>query len=178
MTQERWEWVPGYQGIYKVSDQGRVYSKRRPNTKGGLLRPRKDKNGYVTVMLFKNRESLNHKIHRLVALTFLSNPDNKPEVNHINGQKADNRASNLEWVTASENIKHASKIGLKNQNGEKNPSFKGWIIATNLTNGQTIRMAGKADIKSKWFIQASVSQCVHGRQKVHRGHTFQLEGSR
>lgn len=174
---ERWEWIPGYEGIYKISDQGRVYSVRRPNTKGGLLRPRKDKNGYVTVMLYSNGEKINKKIHRLVATVFIPNPNFKPEVNHINGRKSDNRSSNLEWVTPSENIKHAFLAGLKNQFGEKNPHFRGWIIGVNIETGDVIRVAGRAEIEAKGFIQAAVSRCVLGKQKVHKGYTFSLESA-
>lgn len=113
MTHERWEWVPNYQGIYKASDQGRVYSVRRPNTKGGILKPRKNKYGYVTVVLYENGEPITKTIHRLVAQTFISNPENKPQINHLNGKKLDNNVSNLEWVTGSENVKHAHRTGLK-----------------------------------------------------------------
>lgn len=172
---ERWEWIPGCEGIYKVSDQGRVYSVRRPNTKGGLLRPRKDKDGYETVMLYLGGKKINKKIHRLVASMFIANPDDKTQVNHINGKKDDNRSSNLEWVTPSENIKHAFRLGLKNQFGERNPGFKGRIIGINAITGEVVRMAGRAEIEAKGFIQAAVSQCVLGRQKLHKGFSFSLE---
>lgn len=174
-TNERWEWIPGYEGIYKISTKGRVYSVRRPNTKGGILIPRKDKDGYVSVMLYRDGEMINKRIHRLVAYAFIGNPELKPDVNHINGRKADNAASNLEWVTPSENIKHAFRLGLKNQFGERNPGFKGWIIVVNTITGEVVRMAGRAEIEAKGFIQAAVSQCVLGRQKLHKGFSFSLE---
>lgn len=174
---EKWCWIPGYEDIYKISDQGRVYSVRRPNTKGGLLRPRRDKNGYVTVMLYLNGEKINKKIHRLVASSFIPNPELKPEVNHINGQKSDNRSSNLEWSTPSENIKHAFRSGLKNHMGERNPGFKGWIVGVNAETGETVRMAGRAAIEESGFIQAAVSRCVLGKQRLHKGYSFSLESA-
>src|SRR5690606_10379271 len=95
--------------------------------------------------------------------------------NHINGQKSDNTASNLEWATPSENIKHAFKTGLKSQFGERNPCFKGWIVGISVSTGKTVRMAGKADINAKGFIQTAVSRCVLGKQKIHKGFSFHLE---
>lgn len=65
-----------------------------------------DKDGYSIVCL----DGKKHRVHRLVAKTYIDNPDNKPQVNHINGVKDDNRVENLEWVTASENLKHAYRV--------------------------------------------------------------------
>lgn len=172
---EAWKWVPGYEGIYKISNLGHVYSVSRPGSKGGKLKLRSDSDGYQTVILYKNGAPTNKKVHRLVALVFIPNFAGKSQVNHINGNKSDNCFSNLEWATPSENVLHSHRTGLKNQCGEKNPAFKGWIIGTSLLTGEEIRMAGKADIISKGFYQASVSKCVLGQQRVHKGYSFRLE---
>lgn len=129
---EIWKNIKTFQG-YQVSNFGNVRSldrtrKGKNNTlakiKGKYLKLTKNKRGYLECRIL-NKDKV---IHRLVAEAFISNPNNKPQVNHINGIKTDNRVENLEWVTNSENQKHAYINGLKQPLiGELNPS-------TNLTN--------------------------------------------
>lgn len=78
----------------------------RPKTKGGILKPQLNKFGYSKITLLKNGKQYLVSIHRLVAQTFIDNPKNFPEVNHIDGNKSNNNVNNLEWTTHSENIKH------------------------------------------------------------------------
>lgn len=125
---EVWKDIVGYEGLYQVSNLGRVKSLERYVQNHGALqfhkeqikraseRKRKDGNqGYLTLRLYKDNKGKNCYIHRLVAEAFIPNPENKPTVNHINGDKHDNRAKNLEWNTYKENNKHAYDTGL---NGE------------------------------------------------------------
>lgn len=100
--------IKGYEGSYAVTDNGRVWSVRRNK----WLAPFATDTGYMTVRLCLNNKSIDRTIHRLVGEAFVSNPENKPQINHINGDKRDNRASNLEWVTARENLQHACDLGL------------------------------------------------------------------
>jgi len=99
---------------YQVSNKGNVKSlpRKHPCNKcheERILKPRNRK-GYLTVMIYENNKGSWKSIHRLVAEAFINNPYNKPQVNHINGDKTDNRVENLEWVSASENQIHSSKV--------------------------------------------------------------------
>ncbi len=93
---------------YLVSPAGKVYSL----ITNKYLRPRMVHNGYYQVVLCKSEKSYPKLIARLVAQAFIPNPDNKPEINHVDGNKTNNDISNLEWVTHSENIHHAFRTGL------------------------------------------------------------------
>ena len=96
---EEWRAVPGYEGLYEVSNKGNVRNVRR-NT---LLRLPKNKYGYIQVGLYKNGIRTEFKVHRLVAQAFIPNPDGLPQVNHKNEVKTDNNVDNLEWCTAKYN---------------------------------------------------------------------------
>lgn len=102
---EAWRDVPGYEGLYQVSNKGKVYSVRS----GTILQPARSGSGYRKINLCRSGASKQCHIHRLVAVAFLPNPENKPHVNHLNGDKTDNRADNLEWVTRSENQLHCRR---------------------------------------------------------------------
>lgn len=98
--------IVGYSGKYKIGDKGTVL--KNNNTP---LFQRKDRYGYMRVMLWLNKKLSNKSVHRLVAITFIQNPENKPHVHHKNGIRDDNRLENLEWVTAKENVLHGFKNG-------------------------------------------------------------------
>ena len=112
---ENWRDVAGYEGLYKVSDKGRVYSIPRPGTKGGLLNTR-CKRGYELVSLSKDGTEKELSVHRIVLTAFVPNRLRKPQVNHIDGNKTNNKLENLEWATQSENQLHAYSIGLQKPN--------------------------------------------------------------
>lgn len=106
---ENWADVLEYEGVYEVSDQGRV---RRVES-GQIRVPGKRREGYLIVNLSKEGKTTTKIIHRLVAQAFIPNSYDKPEVNHKNGIKTDNRADNLEWATIAENAIHAFENGLR-----------------------------------------------------------------
>jgi len=99
---------------YQICSNGDILSLVRKEKK---MKPVISHKGYYRVMLYNESKKRTHySVHRLVALAFLPNPEKKPEVNHKNGIKTDNRAENLEWVTSSENVQHFYKLGGKNPN--------------------------------------------------------------
>lgn len=105
LTNERWRDIDGYDGIYQVSDLGRVRSKKYGDWR--VKRPRKCKNGYLLIDLYRDKKQKSVYVHRLVASAFIENTDSsKTIINHINEVKTDNRASNLEWCTASYNMNY------------------------------------------------------------------------
>jgi hypothetical protein len=110
MQKEIWKDVVGYEGLYKVSNLGTVISLHRGTTR--IMKPAVATNGYHQIFLSKNGVRTLTRVHRIVAMAFLPNVENKPLVNHINGIKTDNNLSNLEWVAFSENGKHAFATGL------------------------------------------------------------------
>lgn len=99
---------------YRISSDGNILL---PN--GNIKLPSKDNKGYLHITLSKNGKKKTFLVHRIVAQHFIPNPDNLPQVNHINGDKQDNKVENLEWVTGRDNILKSFDLGLSNYKGEK-----------------------------------------------------------
>lgn len=123
---ERWKPVVGYEDTYSVSDMGRVRRESETTNTfcGRILLSCKGRRDYKIVFLSKNGISKRRSIHRLVAEAFIPNPERKEQVNHINGIANDNRAENLEWVTAQENVSHQVNVLGTNSRGDENGQSK------------------------------------------------------
>lgn len=130
MNEEIWKDIEGYEGIYQVSNLGRVKSLNRRDRlnrywKEKIMKLHRDKKGYMRVDLCKcGKQFKSLKVHRLVAKAFIPNPHNKGQVNHIDGVKNNNLVENLEWSTQEENIQHSFDMGLVSRKGEKNSQSK------------------------------------------------------
>lgn len=110
--EEIWKDITGYEGLYQISNLGNVVSLNfnRENKRKQLKKL--TRTGYYYVCLSKNNVKKNKNLHRIIAEHFIPNPENKPQINHKNGIKKDNRIENLEWVTSKENMVHAWKNNL------------------------------------------------------------------
>lgn len=144
---EDWKDIPEYEGIYEVSNKGRVRSAKDKTTKSKLhgtrkwkqriLRQKTDKNGYKRVSLWKNKVDKTHLVHRLVAQAFIPQVDGKEYINHIDGNPSNNYLENLEWCNHRENLIHAYKNRL---NKAPDP-----IILYNLNTQKTKYFYSKAE---------------------------------
>ena len=173
-----------YEGLYKVSNWGRILSLNYRNTgKPELMTPIANTKGYFQVGLWKNGEYKTCKVHRLVAETFLPNPENKPEVNHIDEDKTNNfvflnedgsvdkEKSNLEWKTHKDNINH----GTRNERVSKtltNGKLSKPVLQLSLS-GELIReWPSTAECGRNGFDQGAVTKCCNGKRKTHKGFRF------
>lgn len=107
---ESWKDVNDFEGLYQVSNLGNIKSlKRKGVTQDKILKQPLNKDGYHTVLLWKDRNQFNKVVHRLISIAFIDNVENKPCINHIDGDKTNNSISNLEWCTIGENTRHYHK---------------------------------------------------------------------
>lgn len=172
-TIEIWKDVIGFEGYYQVSDSGKIRGLDRIDTlgrkvKGKILSVRTDKDGYLLVTLVKNNNAKTKKVHRVVAESFLQNPNNLPEVNHIDGDKRNNSVKNLEWCTHKENHVHARKTGLIQQKGEKSVNHKLTTDAVHFIREMYKRgdsVYGCCALANKFNVsQATISRVVKGKR--------------
>lgn len=180
--QEIWKDIPGYENLYQVSNLGRVKSlciihNKKVDTSKTLIRKLSyNILGYQFIGLRKNGSRKQFYVHRLVATLFIPNPDNKPQVNHIDGNKSNNIVSNLEWVTISENQRHAVRIGLKKgRKGSVNPCSKPILQYT--ISGEFIKkwesIASAA--KSYNVSRESIKHCLVGESHQSCGYVWKFE---
>lgn len=163
---EIWKDIEGYEGIYQVSNLGRV----KRVTTGRILKGGKNKGGYLGVSLSKNSVISQQRIHRLVAETFIPNQENKPEVNHIDENKTNNKVSNLEWMTAKENSNH----GTRNKRVSKIKSIQ--IIATNLKTGESQEFNSSNECAAQLCLEGSnIAAVLKGRRNHTGGYTFKYK---
>lgn len=177
---ELWKDVVGYEGLYQVSNLGRVKStgvtvirgNGRPYTSPEkILRPRKrgkPRKQYHTVALYSNKKSSSIAIHRLVAVAFIPNPHNKPFVHHINNIPTDNRVSNLMWASACENMQAMVKA-------DTGTFKKKRVVLMNLNDEELAIFKGVGDLSQILnCARLGIGACLSGKLKQYKGWKFKL----
>jgi len=181
---EIWKEIQGYEGSFEASNLGHIKSLSRyvKHPKGGLkkireriLKQQNGTNGYFIVSL----NGVSKTVHRLVASAFILNSENKAEVNHIDGNKKNNRIDNLEWATISENRFHAYKNGLQKapfsmlgRKGKNCPNSKS--VAKILQNGEKVFYDSLTIAQNKTKIdRSSIRRCIVGQQNHAGGYKWE-----
>lgn len=170
---EIWKNIKGYEGLYQVSSDGRVKSLeriiikkdgRKFTVKERILKPIADRCGYQVVNLHTGGKQKKFAVHRLVCEAFCENPENKSEVNHINEDKTDNRACNLEWCTRRENVNHGTR---NKRSGETQSKPVGQYTRS----GELVKL-WPSTIEAKrqaGFDCGQISRVANGKRKTHKG---------
>ena len=155
-----WKDVEGFEGLYKVSSEGVLIGTPRKGTKGGVAKQYKMSHGYMEYHLYKNNIRYHRTVHRLLANHFIPNPENKPFINHIDGNRANNSLENLEWVTNGENVQHAMRSGRLDISGEKHHNVK-------LTDHEVLEIRDL--YKHRIYLQREIGEIYGVRQSTING---------
>nr|DAY86026.1 MAG TPA: homing endonuclease [Caudoviricetes sp.] len=170
---EIWKDIEDYKGLYQVSNLGRVRSLERVDSNGHPVKERvlasfPNRNGYLKVNLYRDRHIKQVSIHCLVAAAFLDNPDNLPEVNHIDEDKGNNLVENLEWCTALYNTNYGTRTERAAKANERP------IYAVSGSGHRYFFESARKAAELLGLDRSAVSKCLRGKRKYHGGFSFEL----
>ena len=176
---EIWKDIEEYEGYYQVSNLGRIKSLSRekimPNgtlcfTKERILSLNKNRNGYMSVSLYKNNKRETFRIHRLVAIAFIPNPNNLTDVNHKDENKENNCVDNLEWCDKSYNNRYGTKI-------ERQSDTRSYPIYQYDLKGNLVKewISTSRASKEGGFNYNCIKLCLYGKNKTHKGYFWSRE---
>ena len=175
---EEWKDIKGYEGLYMVSNEGRVKSVERKVWNSGkqcyktikerILKPGNNGEGYLIVNLCKEGNQKFYTVHRLVAQSFLPNPDNLPQINHVDENKKNNCVDNLEWCTNKYNINHGTRTDRMAKTRSKP------VLGISLDGKSYLYFNSTRDAERLGgFNQGAISDCCRGERKSHHGYTWE-----
>ena len=173
LSNEVWKDIEGYPG-YQVSNLGRVRSLNYSHTgQVRVLKPGRNSSGYLFVNLCKNGKHKLCTVHRLVAIAFIPNPDNLPEVNHINEDKTDNRVENLSWVSHVQNCRHGTRNKRVAEFLTNRPDYSKRVAQYTL-DGTLVAIypSAREAARQTGFKRPNISNCCLGNYKTAYGYIW------
>ncbi len=153
--------IPGYEGLYAATEDDKIFSYKKKN----FIDPHSYSHGYKQIQLWKNGKATNYRWHRLIAMTFIPNPDNLPQVNHKDENKENNSVENLEWCTQEENVNH----GTRNERAASKNRKRVKCVETGETFESVNAAAAKAGVCAN-----TMSMHLHGHKKSCAGYHWEF----
>lgn len=183
MENEIWKPIKGYERLYEISNYGNVRSldryiicgKGKRLIKGKILKLRIGRDNRIYINLHKNDTDISYSVHRLVAETFLDNPNNYPQVNHKDENPQNNSVYNLEWCTASYNINYGTAIQRAKEKLINKPSLSKRVIQYSLDGELIKEWASMREAERNGFNASMIWRCCNNIRKTHKGYIWKYK---